>query len=312
VTELFRFQVPATCAHLGPGFGVVGIALDLWMTVVVHKRADAGHVVERPGVDETRMDARHDALLRGLNAAAERFAIKVPPGLRFVVESLIPAASGLGSNSAAFAAGLAAAARLAKKRPDGDELLDLLVSLGGDAAHGAAAMHGGMTGACLISEPNDAPRHRVVPLPLDSRFEFVLACPDVHLGVADNRRILPPTLPHGATPRTSARLIGMLFALQHGDVELLGPCLRDEVHVPFRRRLVPGMDEAMRAAVEAGAVGASICGHGPGVVALLNAPKSPREAQAVVTAMAKAFSPHAPCATYVLKSVDHGALHDGG
>lgn len=311
MTELFRFQVPATCAHLGPGFGVLGIALDLWMTVVVHRRPDAGHVVERPG-DPSLMDARHDALLRGLHSAAERFQIKVPPGLRIVAESLIPAASGLGSNSGAFAAGIAAAVRFAKKPPPGDALLDLLVELGGDLAHGAAALRGGMTGTVLVSKPDEKARHHVVMLPLDPRWQFVLAVPRVHLGVADNRRILPPTLPHGATPRTSSRLIGLLHALQQGDPALLAPCLRDEVHVPFRRRLLPGMEEAMTAAVESGAVGATICGHGPGVVALLHAPKSGKVTAAVADAMAAAFAAHCPTDSYVLQAVRHGALpHEG-
>ena len=60
----------------------------------------------------------------------------------------------------------------------------------------------------------------------------------------------------------------MLHALEIGDEELLGKFLFDEVHVPFRRRLVPGMEQAMQAGCEAGAAGVTISGHGPGLVAL--------------------------------------------
>ena len=39
------------------------------------------------------------------------------------------------------------------------------------------------------------------------------------------------------------------------------------MHLPYRRRLVPGLPESLTAAVDAGAAGATICGHGPGLIA---------------------------------------------
>jgi homoserine kinase len=63
--------------------------------------------------------------------------------------------------------------------------------------------------------------------------------------------------------------------------------LADESHVPFRRRLVPGFDAAVAAAVESGAAGATLSGSGPSLVApVLSAEVGEQVAQAMVAAFA--------------------------
>lgn len=214
------------------------------------------------------MDARHDAILRGLHEAAARFDLKLPAGLHVVADSRIPPASGLGTHTASFAAGIGIAMRFAKRRPSEHDTLDLLVELGGDPGHGAASLVGGFTAVCQTSVPSETLQFRVVECALHESWHFVLACPEVRITTADTRRILPPTLPHAVTARTTSRLVGLLDALERGDEDLLAPYLFDEAHVPFRRRLVPGMEAAMIAGREAGAAGVTISGHGPGLVAL--------------------------------------------
>ena len=194
VSETFEFRVPATCANLGPGFGVLAVALDLPLSMSVASVKDEGHEVDRRGtVQEMRMDARHDAILRGLNEAAARFEIKLPTGLRVVADSRIPPASGLGTHTASFAAGIGAALRFAKKLPTENEALDLLVGLGGDPGHGAAALTGGFTAVCQTSIPSERLTFRILHRPLHESWHFVLACPDARITTADTRRILPPT-----------------------------------------------------------------------------------------------------------------------
>jgi homoserine kinase len=98
----------------------------------------------------------------------------------------------------------------------------------------------------------------------------------------------------------------LLHALQHGDEDLLRQCLVDEVHVPHRRRLVAGMSEALDAAVDAGAAGATICGHGPGLIAFTMVPgRSPEIARAMVAAFARAGR---QATTLTLQTAFYGAL----
>lgn len=307
VKELFRVQVPATCAHLGPGYAVLGVALNLTLDVRVHESQQEGYTVEVGGSGPAaRLDPRHDPLLRGFHAALELTKTKPPPGLRFVTVNDIPPAAGLGSATALYAAGLAAGAKLARRPVTVDEVLDQLARLGGDPAHGAAALQGGLAAACMVSAPDEHARYRACGYPLHSTWRFVVALPDAHVGAADAQRILPATLPHAVASRTSGRLLGLLRALAEGNEELAARCLRDEVHVPFRRKLVPGMEGALQAALTAGACGSTIAGHGPGIVALTTQGKV---CPAIAAAMQQAFSAAGiQATTRTLESTARGAL----
>jgi homoserine kinase len=310
--ETFEFEVPASSANLGPGFGVVGLALNLTMRVLVEpkKKGDAHTVTRRAGVVEQFTDPRHDPILRGLHAAAHKFAVKLPPALHLVVESDVPPACGLGTTSASYACGLAAAARLAKTELPFEELVSELVDLGGDPAHGAAALVGGLVTCSELRGVNGRVHHRVFPHALLDTWRFVFVCPALQLGVAELARLLPASLPHGATARTTGRVLGVLRALALGDEDLLAQCIEDEVHVPYRRQVVPGMAQGMAAAREAGAAAATISGAGPALVAITS--QSAR-CESIGAAMAQAFAQHGVASrTLVLQAREEGALGRAG
>jgi homoserine kinase len=110
------------------------------------------------------------------------------------------------------------------------------------------------------------------------------------------------------TRRNTSRLVGLLAALARGDEELLGACLFDETHVPFRRKLVPGLEKAMIIGKEAGAAGATISGHGPGVLAFTT---DESKAESIGEAMAEVFRDHSvPANMLTLKASTTGSLPD--
>jgi homoserine kinase len=285
------FHVPASAANLGPGYGVIGLALDLPLGITVEQRSDAELKIERHDDPSAHLeDQRHDPVLRGLRLGAELFSVSLAKGLSITVEGTIPRGTGMGTISAGYAAGLGIAVRLAKKKPEIPAVLDALVSLGGDPAHGAAALLGGLTVTSQLSPPNDLElRHEPLSLSVHEDWHYVIALPDVQMGTAETKRVLPPTLPHAATRRSIGRAYGVLRALEQADERLLRSCLQDEVHVPYRRRLVPGLERAMTGAVGAGAAGATICGHGAGVIAFTTVQgRVPEIARALVRAFSEA------------------------
>lgn len=302
------FHVPATAANLGPGYGVIALALDLPLGITVEHRHDGQVVVDRRDDPSARLDdPRHDPVLRGLLRGADLFDAPLQKGLSVIVEGTIPRGTGMGTISAGYAAGLGVAVRLARKKWTPCAVLDALVPLGGDPAHGAAALLGGLTSTVPLSLPQEAVlRQRPLKQPVHQDWHYVIALPDVQMGTAETKRVLPPTLPHGAVPRTTGRTLGVLHALQHGDEDLLRQCLVDEVHLPYRRRLLPGLSEALDAAVAAGAAGATICGHGPGLIAFtMVSGRTPEIARAMVKAFADAGR---LATTLTLQTAFYGAL----
>jgi len=302
------FHVPASAANLGPGYGTIALALDLPLGITVEPRTDGEIVVERrddPGARSE--DPRHDPVLRGLRRGAELLDVSLGKGLSVVVEGTIPRGTGMGTISAGYAAGIGIAVRLGRKKKTSDELLDALVPLGGDPAHGAAALLGGLCATVQVSSQQEMQlRQRVLQLPIHHDWHYVIALPDVQMGTADMKRVLPPTLPHSVTARSTGRTLGVLQALHHGDEPLLRECILDEVHLPYRRRLVPGLPEVLEAAVDAGAAGATICGHGPGVIAFtMVSGRTPEIARAMVSAWARLSC---QATTLTLQTAFYGAL----
>jgi homoserine kinase len=310
---ILQFPVPASAANLGPGYGVLAVALDLALQVTVEARTDgAVSVVRRDDPDAAAHDARHDDVLRGLHKGLELLGVPLGKGLTVTIEGIVPRGTGLGTISAGFAAGLGVAARMAqvhkRREPiDPSLLLDALIGLGGDPAHGAASLLGGLVATVQTSQPQEQEqRHRLIGFPVHERWRFVVVLPDVVMGTADTKRVLPPTLPHAVTARTSGRVIGILHALRTGDEKLLGACLFDEVHVPYRRRLVPGMEAALKAGLEAGAAGTTISGHGPGVLAMTT---DAGRASSIARAMSDVFDKAGEKAiALVLRPANYSAL----
>jgi homoserine kinase len=265
------FHVPASAANLGPGYGVLAVALDLPLHVTIETRTDGEILVESGyGPGGHLEDPRHDPVVRGFRAGIDHFGINMKGGATVRVEGTIPRGTGLGTISAGFAAGLGAAVRLAKSGTKWSEgqILDQLVPLGGDPAHGAASLLGGLCATVPIGAPNAPRRHRPLRHPVHDSWRFVVAMPDLQIGTAESKRVLPPTLPHGVAARTAGRVTGILTALADGDEELLAQSLYDEIHVPYRKSLFRGMSETLQAAQDAGAASSTICGHGPSLLAL--------------------------------------------
>lgn len=285
----FAFRIPATTANLGPGFGVLGIALELWLEFAVSQGEDALEVRRLDAALEAPRDLRHDPIARGIRAASEGFGIKVPAGMVVEVRGDVPRGCGLGTNTAELAAGIQLACRFAKDPPSLDERLTLLVAIGGDAAHGGAALRGGLTAAVPCHRHPHEDVWRILNLPISPVWRFVVVAPDVALGTADVHRVVPATVPNSVAQHNAGRIIGLVEALAHGDHDLLRECLFDETHVPFRMRLAPGMPEAARAGRDAGAAGVTISGHGPALLAFAG---SDQDARKIADAMIGAFAAH--------------------
>jgi homoserine kinase len=102
----------------------------------------------------------------------------------------------------------------------------------------------------------------------------------------DSRAVLSPTVPLADHVRQSAHLAGFVAGCFADDLELLKACLEDVIIEPQRAALIPGFARVKSAALEAGALGASISGSGPSLFALVD---SEETAARVRESMVSAF-----------------------
>lgn len=283
-----RVFAPATVSNIGPGFDVLGLALAAPGDTVTARLDPAGPSAVRittiRGDDgELPTDARRNTA--GIAAQATLARIGLEGAVELEIDKGLPIGSGLGSSAASAAAAAFAVNELAGAPLTTLELVEFCVEAeeavsGCHADNVAPALLGGLI---LVrgADPADVVH---VPVPAD----LFIACttPAISLSTRRARAVLPEQVPLQAMVRNGANLAALVSACHSGDVDLLGTCITDDIVAPARAELIPGSLDAMEAANASGAIGASISGGGPTVMALCRAAEAADRASA---AMASAF-----------------------
>ncbi|HEY1367253.1 MAG TPA: homoserine kinase [Gaiellaceae bacterium] len=231
-----RTRAPATSANLGPGFDCAAVALDLWNEVEVSEGTG-----DPP--DPTHIGIRAFGLVAS------------PEGLAFEWTDQIPRARGLGSSAATIVLGLVAAAKWSGQDLELEDLLARGGPLEGHSDNLAACLAGG---ACLTWGGRIARLADSLPL------TPVAVIPRQLVRTAEARDALPAQVPYVDASFNVARTALLGAGLARGDASLLAAAFEDRLHEPYRPS---ALLDAIRADLPRGAVGATLSGSGPTVIA---------------------------------------------
>jgi homoserine kinase len=276
-------RVPATTSNLGPGFDVLGLALNLHNEVELEILPTPGlDVVEIEGEGKATLPRDGDNMI--LRAVRSQLTRRIcPSALNLRLTNRIPLARGLGSSAAARLGGILAAYALCGER-SGPALtcaLDAACQLEGHPDNVVPALHGGLCAAIQNKDQIDFVQFNV-PKSLGT----VVCVPEFELSTEKARKVLPSSISRQDAIWTSGRVAFLLRAIEHGEFQWLKLAMEDVLHQPYRQKLVPGLNRVIDAAVRHGAFGAALSGAGPTVFAF--APKGPRGSR-IGKAMEKAF-----------------------
>ncbi len=272
--SIIRVAAPATTANLGPGYDCLGMALDIWNTIEVEALSDgAAPSVCVSGEGEGELESGPENLIyRSMEFLYRELGRPMPP-LRVSCDNEIPLARGLGSSAAAIAGGLAAANALAAMLGDGGEfaprdLLEMAATIEGHPDNVAAAVMGGLQ--LVVTSEHEAGENTLytVPVSVPAEIHAVLFIPDVRISTADARAVLPQQLPVADAVHNMARVALLVAGMSTNHPEYLSVATQDKLHQPYRQPLFPAMKLLMRAALDAGALGAFLSGSGSTVLAL--------------------------------------------
>ncbi len=247
-----KLRIPASSANLGPGFDCFGLAWQLYNEI----EFEFSDELRVEGCDPRFANADNLACL-AFHRTAEAAGAACPNVTIRFGKTDIPVSRGLGSSAALIAGGVRAADALLKLRLNDDELLRVATEIEGHPDNVAPALFGGLT--VSAAEGDTVLTRR---FPLHERFHFVLLSPDFELSTAAARGVLPPSYPRADAVYNLSRTPLVLRALQDGDAELLRFAMRDTIHQPYRRSLIPGYDEVEALALASGACGFGISGAG--------------------------------------------------
>ncbi|CTP86534.1 homoserine kinase [Xanthomonas graminis] len=260
-----RAFAPASVANVAVGFDLLGYAVEGVGDTVTVRRIDAPQV-RIAAIRGTTVALPLEAARNTAGAAliALREALALPFGFELEIDKGIPLSSGMGGSAASCVAALVAANALLDAPLSRQQLY--LYSLEGEAV-ASGSRHGDNLGPMLLGGLVLSTLQRMVPLPVPAAWHSLLVHPDAVLETRRARDALAGDYRLGEFVAQSSNLALVLAGCHAGDEALVRAGLRDVLIEPRRAPLIAGFDAAKHAALDAGAMGASISGAGPSIFA---------------------------------------------
>jgi homoserine kinase len=268
-------RVPATLSNLGPGFDVLGMAIDLYNEFSFESAQGWWD-------GDSSVDPEEHLCFRTILRAQAAFGGDMH-GLRLRQTERVPRSRGLGSSATARIAGFEAWRRLTGTDVSTAAALSFLSQEEGHPDNVVAAMLGGWT-VCVPDEGPFTWRRFEPPEGL----RIAVCVPSVEVSTDAARSILPSGLSRDDAVYNLRRLSLLMAGLFTGDAAALRAGVRDRLHHRFRAHLIGPVDDAIAAAEAAGAAAAFISGSGSTLGAfVLDSLVEPND---VAAAMASVFA----------------------
>ncbi len=280
---------PASVGNVAVGFDILGHSVAaLGDRVRVSRRAEPGVTIRSISGVVADLPLLTEKNTAGMAALALSRELDLSYGFELEIEKGIPLGSGLGGSAASAVAAVVAAAALVDESLDRTRLLKFAMQ-GEAVASGSVHVDNiapSLFGGLVLTVGIDNPFVKQVPVPATVR--CVLVHPHMVLATREAREILRKSVALSDVIWQQANLAGFLAGCYTSDLPLIRESLLDVVIEPQRQVLIPGFVAVKQAALEAGALGASISGAGPTVFAWAEEP----DAENVRAGMVAAFRRH--------------------
>lgn len=258
-----RVFAPASIGNVGPGFDVLGLAVDGIGDVISVALTDGPPRVDSLTGRDSELVPRDPARNVCVIAATAWLRVHDDPRNPIVtIEKGLPLAGGMGGSAASSVGGAYAAALAADHVPEPREVI--AAALEGEAS--VAGRHLDNIAPCVLGglalsrsvDPID-----VAALPVQADWWVALVTPAVRVETKAARALLPDTTPRAEWIQQMANTAALVHAFASGDAALLSRALDDRYAEPRRARLIPNFHAVKKAAVAAGAFACTISGSGP-------------------------------------------------
>ena len=261
---MITIKAPATSANMGPGFDCMGIALDLYNTVMIEETASG---LEIEILDESRRylptDSRnsvYDAMERVFKKVGKR-----PDGLKITLDNAIPVTRGLGSSAASIVAGLVGANALTGNELSVSQLLSMAANIEGHPDNVTPSLLGGYAISLMSNNKIKYSRNEI-----DDKFKFAAIVPDFYLSTKKSRAILPKYTSYKNASYNISHASLLSASLINGDSDGVRAAMKDKLHQHYRLSYIKGGHWIMKSAMEFGAAATYVSGAGPTIMAVLD------------------------------------------
>ena len=226
---------------------------------------------------------------------------KIKSGIEIKIKKGIPAGFGMGSSAASAAAAAVAFDRLFMLELDKNSLIEFAGS--GEKAS-AGSVHydnvaASVLGGFVIVKTNPLDVIKIEP---PTNLRMCVAVPSI--GVPEkktkaSRGVIPKKIKLTDSILNLSNASGIVAGFMRKDPELIGNSIKDVIVEPARQHMIPGFAKVKQNALKAGALGVTISGAGPSVIAFS---KNSADMKKISSAMSSGFaSKKTECQTIICK-----------
>lgn len=226
---MFKVKVSATSANVGCGFDVLGLSFDLF-NVYSFKESDEFSL---KGFAPRYLDINKNLVLSSYLKAYE-YAGKIPVKVEICEEERnIPRAGGLGSSASCAVAGIMGANKMMGGILSKEEMLLIATEIDGHADNVSAVIYGGLT-ACF----KDGKGYSAISYGVSEKLKFTVCYPDFYVSTEMARQALPKTIEVKKAVENMSHIVNMPYAFEKGDIALIRKLVGDNIHEPYRIKLI--------------------------------------------------------------------------
>ena len=278
-------KAPSSTANLGPGFDVFGLAIDAFYDTVTLTKIKNGIKI----ITDDDIPTNPEKNTAGLVVKNMKKKFKIKQGIEIKIKKGVPAGFGMGSSAASAAAAVVAFDKLFRLKLDGNSLIEL-AGFGEKASAGtvhydnvAASVLGGF----VIVKTNPLDVIRIEP---PTNLRMCIAVPTIDVPKKKtkvSRGVIPKKVNLTDSILNLSNASAIVAGFMKKDPELIGNSIRDVIVEPARQHMIPGFSKVKENAIKAGALGVTISGAGPSVIAFS---KSTANLKKIGLAMSKGFT----------------------
>lgn len=268
MNKSIKVSVPATVSNVGPGFDIMGFALNFPVEEMILTIKDKPEIkIKKITGDKNKLplDINKNTATVALKKMLEKLDVKI--GVELEIHKNLNSGSGLGSSAASAVASVFALNEILNKPFSKNELLEF--ALQGEAV-ASGSIHADNVAPCLFGgfilirdyHPID-----LIKIKSPKNLFCSVLHPQFEIKTSEARKLIKKTYSLKELLTQTSNAAGLVSALLKSDYDLIKRSLNDVVAEPARAKLIPGFYEIKNTALENGALGCSISGSGPSIFA---------------------------------------------
>ncbi|MEC4849011.1 MAG: homoserine kinase [Nitrosarchaeum sp.] len=295
--ESITVKAPSSTANLGPGFDVFGLAVDAFFDEITLTKKKSGVSI----VTKDNIPTNPDNNTAGLVVKNMLKKLKIKDGVEIKIKKGVPAGFGMGSSAASAAASVIAFNQMFELKLDDSALVEF-AGFGEKASAGSVHydnVAASVLGGFVIVRTNPLDIIKIEP-PMNLR--MCIAVPTLEVPKKKtkvSRGVIPKKVRLSDSIANLSNAAAIVAGFMRKDPDLIGKSIKDVIVEPARQHMIPGFIKVKENALKAGALGVTISGAGPSVIAFS---KSSADLKKISLAMSKGFaSTDTKCKTVICK-----------